>query len=260
MLFPLREKTMTKINAELLQELETLQDPELLLATLCRLFGDRVALGNSGQLSESVLMAMAAQAGFKLRSYTTDTFRLFQETYQLFEALEEKYGVSVERMMPDPDDLAEMVSKHGEFLFFDSKEKQELCCRIRKVDPNGRALETLDVWITGLRMDQSPGRTAFPRLEMIQHKGRPILKVSPLMDWTEEKTWEYAKRYDVPVNELLKKKLPGGWYYESLGCVICTTPIGPHEPRRAGRWRWFNQGDTKKECGLHGKPGHSSKG
>jgi 3'-phosphoadenosine 5'-phosphosulfate sulfotransferase (PAPS reductase)/FAD synthetase len=50
---------------------------------------------------------------------------------------------------------------------------------------------------------------------------------------------------------LFEKKLPGGWYYESLGCVICTTPIGPHEPRRAGRWRWFNALDGKKECGLH---------
>jgi len=55
----------------------------------------------------------------------------------------------------------------------------------------------------------------------------------------------------VPVHKLLTWN-QNGWRYESLGCVICTTPIGPHEPRRAGRWRWFNATDSEnKECGLH---------
>lgn len=246
---------MTLLDERVLSELESIGHPGELLAELHRRFGGRMALGNSGQLSESVLIAMAARAGFTLRSYTTDTLRLFPETHQLFEALEKKYGVRVERMKPDPEDLDQMVSRHGEFLFFDSKEKQELCCRIRKVDPNRRALDTLDVWVTGLRADQSPGRTGALRLEIIAHgeksAPRPILKVSPLLHWKEAQVWDYAKQNNVPVNELLEKKLPGGWYYESLGCVICTTPVSPQEPRRAGRWRWFNQGGDNKECGLH---------
>lgn len=44
-----------------------------------------------------------------------------------------------------------MVLEQGEYLFFDSKEKQEFCCRVRKVIPNERALRGLDVWVTGLR-------------------------------------------------------------------------------------------------------------
>src|SRR5439155_9439031 len=80
---------------------------------------------------------------------------------------------------------------------------------------------------------------------------RPILKVAPLATWTEAKVREYLKANHVPVHKLLEAKLPGGWYYESLGCILCTTPIGPNEPRRAGRWRWFNALDDKKECGLH---------
>ena len=42
--------------------------------------------------------------------------------------------------------------------------------------------------------------------------------------------------------------------YTSIGCVICTTPTLPNEPKRAGRWRWFNQMDAdaeNKECGIH---------
>ena len=130
-----------------------------------------------------------------------------------------------------------------------------MCCNLRKVVPNNRALDTLDVWVTGLRADQSRARAQAARFEIVTHEqeshSRPILKVAPLVDWSEEKIRTYLKDHHVPVHALLEKQLPGGYYFESLGCVICTTPIGPHEPRRAGRWRWFNVLDDNKECGIH---------
>ena len=146
-----------------------------------------------------------------------------------------------------------MIREQGEFLFFDSKEKQEFCCDLRKVEPNERVLGTLDVWLTGLRADQSKARAGTSRFEIIPHgpNKRPILKVAALVDWTEERLRKYCEEHQVPVHKLLFWE-KDGWRYESLGCVICTTPIGPYEPRRAGRWRWFNAlegGD--KECGLH---------
>jgi 3'-phosphoadenosine 5'-phosphosulfate sulfotransferase (PAPS reductase)/FAD synthetase len=58
------------------------------------------------------------------------------------------------------------------------------------------------------------------------------------------------EKHDVPIHPLLEWQ-QDGWRFESLGCRICTTAIGPHEPRRAGRWRWFNSGNDNKECGLH---------
>ena len=63
---------------------------------------------------------------------------------------------------------------------------------------------------------------------------------------------DYAAQHQVPVHKLLNWNHEG-WYYESLGCILCTTPIGPYEARRAGRWRWFNalDPDANKECGLH---------
>jgi len=244
------------VDAKLLAALEPLADPPTLLKALHEQFGARMAVGTSGQLTGGVILALCARAGFKPRVFTNDTGRLFPETLALFDRLEKKFDLSIERFGPDPDILAEMVSKYGEHLFFDSKERQELCCRVRKVLPNDRALRALDVWVTGLRADQSPGRAQTPRLQIIDHqedgRTRPILKVAPLVDWTEERLRAASKEFGVPVHALLEKKLPGGYYYESLGCVICTTPIGPSEPRRAGRWRWFNASDDKKECGLHG--------
>jgi phosphoadenosine phosphosulfate reductase len=246
---------MPTIDQNLIAELEKIKEPGPLMAELFKRFGQRAAIGTSGQLTGSALIAMAVEAGAKPRVFTNDTLKLFPETYELFDAIEKKYGLKVERFGPDPKEVQAMVSEYGEFLFFDSKERQELCCTIRKVHPNNRALDSLDVWFTGLRADQSKARAATPKFQIVEHsqggKMRPILKVAPLVDWTEAKVREYSAAKGVPVHKLLEQKLPGDWYYESLGCMICTTPIGPNEPRRAGRWRWFNTSDDKKECGLH---------
>jgi phosphoadenosine phosphosulfate reductase len=261
---------MPTIDASLIESLEKIEEPGLLLADLHRQFGGRMAIGTSGQLTGCALVDMAVQAGFTPRVFTNDTLRLFPETYDLFLALEKRYHLKIERFAPPAKELARMLEQHGEYLFFDSKERQEYCCYVRKVLPNNAALQTLDVWITGLRADQSQSRAGVKRFEMIPRpspsplptgeSGRTpgegeapssILKVAPLAGWTEAQVRDYLVKYDVPVHALLNAKFPGGFYYESLGCILCTTPIGPNEPRRAGRWRWFNTSDDKKECGLH---------
>ncbi len=247
-----------KIDQELVHKLEKIQDPGELMAELFRMFGGRAAIGTSGQWTGVALIDIVIRAGIsKPRVYTVDTLRLFPETYDLFRELEKKYNIKIEKAAPDFDAVSKMVREHGEMIFFDSKAKQEYCCKIRKVDPNNRVLDTLDVWITGLRADQSDARSQIKRLEIIQHtqqdgKESPLLKVTPLIAWTEEKVKEYVSTNNVPVHKLLEIERDG-WHYDSLGCIICTTPIGTHETRRAGRWRWFNhqlKGD-QKECGLH---------
>lgn len=241
------------IDAGLLSELNKIQEPGPLLAELARRFPGRTGQGISGQLSDSALVDMGVKAKAAIRVYTADTYRLFPETYQLFDAIERKYQIKIERLGPPEAELKKMIAEKGEYLFFDTKELQEYCCYVRKVLPNERALDSLDVWITGLRADQSTARADMKRMEIIEHgpSKRPILKVSPLTHWNEKQVRAYLVENHVPVHPLLEAKLPGGYYYESLGCVICTTPIGPYEPRRAGRWRWFNSQDDKKECGLH---------
>lgn len=240
------------ITPQLLTELEKIQDPKDLLHEIFTRFGNRAAIGTSGQLTGSVMIDLACQSGVKPRIFTIDTLRLFPETYELFDAVEKKYGISIEKIQPDPLKLKNMIAENGEYLFFDSKEKQELCCNIRKVEPNEKILKSLDVWITGLRADQSKARAATAKFEIQERSEGPLLKVAPLVDWTEKKLREYAQQHQVPVHKLLNWNHEG-WYYESLGCILCTTPIGPYESRRAGRWRWFNALDPEanKECGLH---------
>jgi phosphoadenosine phosphosulfate reductase len=241
------------INSSLISELEKITEPGPLLAELHKRFGDRMAIATSGQPTDTAIIALTVKAEVQKppRVYTTDTYRLFPETYAYYETLEKFFKIRIERFTPPEKELTRMIEQHGEFLFFDSKDKQEYCCHVRKVLPNQKALDTMDVWITGLRRDQSAARAQLPRLEVIEHAGRPILKANPLVDWTEKQVADYLKTNHIPNHPLFEKKLPGGYYYESLGCIMCTTPIAPHEPRRAGRWRWFNAQDDKKECGLH---------
>lgn len=245
------------MDASLIAQLNAIADPGALLAELFRRFPGRAAIATSGQPTDTALIALAVAAGVRQpRVYTTDTLRLFPETYAYFDTLEKHFGITIERIKPPAKELSAMVARHGEFLFFDSKDKQEYCCHVRKVLPNQAMLDGLDVWITGLRRDQSKERADLPRLEIVQHAQsggakRPLLKGNVLADWTEARVRDYLKAHGIPNHPLMDKSLADGWYYESLGCVICTTPIGPHEERRAGRWRWFNALSDKKECGLH---------
>jgi phosphoadenosine phosphosulfate reductase len=194
------------------------------------------------------MIDMASRVAPGMRVLTIDTLRLHPETYALMDAIEERYGLEVERYQPEPERLERMVSQHGEFLFFDTKAKQEFCCNVRKVEPNQRALNSLDVWFTGLRRDQSGFRINVPKVSEVKRPdGRRLVKVAPLVDWTEEEVNAYVSEHEIPQNALYDQG------YTSIGCMICTTPTRPGEDKRAGRWRWFNQyeeGD-KKECGIH---------
>jgi phosphoadenosine phosphosulfate reductase len=75
-----------------------------------------------------------------------------------------------------------------------------------------------------------------------------LIKVNPLIDWTEDMVWDYIKKHKIPYNPLHDRGYP------SIGCQPCTRAILPGEDTRAGRWWWENP--EMKECGLHKKIGN----
>jgi phosphoadenylyl-sulfate reductase (thioredoxin) len=234
-------------------ELSAIHDPQALVAEVLTRFGAAAAIGTSGQLSGVTLIDLAWRTQLPFRVFVVDTLRLHASTYALWDELEVRYGISLERYGPDPAAVQRMVQRHGEYLFFDSKAKQEYCCDVRKVEPNKRALASVTAWLTGLRRDQSESRKTTPRCEVSEQDGRLILKVAPLVDFDEEKTWAYIRERSVPYDRIFDERADGS-RYPSVGCVICTTPILPWEEPRAGRWRWFNSlGGDNKECGIHSR-------
>jgi phosphoadenosine phosphosulfate reductase len=85
-------------------------------------------------------------------------------------------------------------------------------------------------------------RNGFYPIELDSANGG-ILKINPLLEWTEEMVREYAEARRLPTNRLHRQGYP------SIGCAPCTRAVAPGEHPRAGRWWWENQ--EHKECGLH---------
>ena len=247
------ENCLPEINSRFCYEVRQIDRPQEILFQMFKRFEERAVIITSGQLTGMIITHMAHENGIPFRVCTIDTLLLFPETYTFLEKVEARYGIQIERIKPDLENVDRMVNLHGEFLFFDSKDKQEHCCHTRKVEPLERLLrENIDVWFSGLRRDQSENRRSVPKAQIVERKGRSILKINPLFDWTEKQVRDFIKEHDIPINPLLVSKM-NGQFYDSLGCIICTTPILSGESRRAGRWRWQNVQieENKKECGLH---------
>jgi len=236
---------ISDINNDFIESSLSSMDAEEILKWSFENFGTRAAIGSSFQLTGSVIIDITSKTGLDFRVFTVDTLRLHDETYKVMEEVESKYGIKVERFAPDKEKLDSMVSRFGEYLFFDSKAKQEYCCEVRKVEPNDRALDTVDVWISGLRNDQSKSRKNISKVEMVVIKGRDVLKINPLVNWSVDEIKKYIADNNVPYNKLFDEG------YDSIGCTICSTPLNEGEAPRSGRWRWFNGSDDNKECGIH---------
>ena len=151
------------------------------------------------------------------------------------------YGIKIRLYFPDYREVEEMVAAHGVNLFYESIEKRRLCCHVRKLTPLKRAFAGLQVWICGLRREQSVTRRSDECVEWDAQNG--LLKLNPLIDWTEAQVWDYIRSHAVPYNKLHDAGFP------SIGCQPCTRAIHPGEDIRAGRWWW--EDPTHKECGLH---------
>lgn len=216
--------------------------PEKLLAWGLETFDDKIALCSAFGPEGMVLLHILSRMKPLVRVFTLDTGRLPQETHELMQKIQDLYGFQIDVYAPNPADIAEIVNAHGINLFYRSVKCRELCCEVRKVRPMIRALEGLSAWITGLRRTQAVTRNAVRKVE-IDEMHNNILKLNPLVDWSEQQVWYYIRDHSLPYNALHDRG------YRSIGCAPCTRATNPGEDIRAGRW-WWEQ-DSKKECGLH---------
>lgn len=225
-------------------ELESKGAEEILKWAL-ETFFPKIALASSFQCEESVLIDMMAKIrGKDFRVFTLDTGRLNEETYEVMERIRKKYNIQIESQFPDRDAVEKLEREKGLYSFRESIENRKECCNIRKVVPLNRMLSQLDAWITGLRREQAVTRTDTPKVEVdVPRKG--LVKINPLIDWSNQQVWDYIQRNKVPYNKLHDMGYP------SIGCSPCTRAIKPGEDIRAGRWWW--EKPEQKECGLHVK-------
>ncbi len=219
------------------------QPPQDVLRSVMDMFGDRIALSSSLSIEDQTLTDMMLKLNPRARIFTLDTGRLFPETYALIDKTNLHYGIHIEMFVPQTEALQEMVNVHGINLFYESLEKRHLCCQVRKLEPLSRAFRTLDAWICGLRRSQSVTRGDMQLIEWDDRHG--LLKINPLIAWSEEQTWEYIRSNGVPYNKLYDKGFP------SIGCQPCTRAVPPGDDIRSGRWWW--EDPQHRECGLHSR-------
>jgi phosphoadenosine phosphosulfate reductase len=204
---------------------------------------DKITFGTSLGAEDQVITFMLKESGRDFNIFTLDTGRLFPETYDLIDRTNSRYKIKIDVMFPDYHEVENMVKTHGINLFYKSIELRKHCCQLRKLNPLKRALEGKEAWFTGLRREQSVTRVDMQIVEWDDNSG--MLKINPLIEWSEKDVWDFIEANKIPYNPLHDKGYP------SIGCQPCTRAVEEGEDIRAGRWWWENP-DTK-ECGLHKK-------
>lgn len=204
-------------------------------------FDGKTVFTTSFGVEDQVVTDLIFANDINIEIVTLDTGRLFEDTYKLFHLTNEKYNKNIKVYFPQTEAVEKLLSEKGPLSFYESIENRKECCNIRKVEPLLRALNGNQCWVTGIRADQSSGRT---QMEMIEYdEGYGLFKMNPIFDWTLEQVMDYLKEKNIPYNQLHHKG------FVSIGCAPCTRAVKPGEDFRAGRWWWEN--NSGKECGLH---------
>jgi phosphoadenosine phosphosulfate reductase len=210
--------------------------PQDILRWATSTFGEKLTVVTSFQPTGIVTLHMLSEIAPRTPVLTLDTGLLFAETYTLIEQIQDRLALNLLRLLP-AQTVAEQAAQYGEALW---AREPDQCCALRKTAPLDRALKDYGAWITGLRRDQSEGRSATPIISWDNKHGN--VKLSPFATWDERMIWTYIEAHELPYNALHDQGYP------SIGCFPCTRPADPNSTdKRAGRW----VGHNKTECGIH---------
>ncbi|QRV72386.1 phosphoadenylyl-sulfate reductase (thioredoxin) [Ceratobasidium sp. AG-Ba] len=168
-----------------------------------------------------------------------DTLYHFQETLNLANEVQRRYGTPMHVYRPEGTNTAEEFERvHGQRLWETDENQYDY---LVKVEPARRAYRDLNVQavITGRRATQGGDRAS---LQPVEVDSTGLVKVNPLFAWTFAQVKAYVDEHNVPRNALLSQG------YRSVGDWHSTVKSGDGDAgERAGRWA----GKEKTECGLH---------
>jgi len=196
-------------------------------------FGERICITSS--MTDAVIIHLASAVKPGIDVVFLDTGYHFPETIGTRDAVSVVYPIRMINVTP-PRTVAEQDAELGPRLF---GRNPDLCCYLRKVEPLERALSEYDAWITGVRRDETSERRKTPVVQWDDR--REMVKVNPIVSWTQKQVDDYITTNNVLVNPLVYDGYP------SIGCATCTIQVEPGADPRSGRWA----GTGKTECGIH---------
>lgn len=196
--------------------------------------GKKLFTSSSFQSHSLVLLHMLSRIDRSIPVYFLNTGYHFPETVAFVDQVAEKFGLNTIRLNP-------IVPKHqqrdaGGNLLFTSD--PDYCCFLNKTQPMEDVLRNYDVWINGVRADQSLVRKAMKVEQPAPHN---VLRFHPMLDWSIQEVFAYLREHDLPRHPLDAKG------YSSIGCEPCTKKPDPEMQEREARWYGMN----KVECGLN---------
>jgi phosphoadenosine phosphosulfate reductase len=200
-------------------------------------FQPGIMLSTSFGVQSAVLLHMVSQQWPDIPVVMVDTRYLFPETYRFADYLTERLKLNL-KVYRAQVSAAWLEARHGK-MWEQGVEGIERYNQINKVEPMQRAIRELNArgWITGLRRQQAKSRKD---VGVLQKQGE-VVKIQPIIDWTDRMVWEYLKKHDLPYHPLWEQG------YVSIGDVHTTRPLTA-EMTEEEQTRFFG---LKRECGLH---------
>lgn len=197
----------------------------------------KVAFVSSSFQTHSIpLLHMVSRVDRSIPVVFLNTGFLFPETLSFRDQVVERLGLT---LLDLQSAIPKSLQRDSEGRFFFSSDPDR-CCSMNKVQPMEAVLWEYDIWINGVRKDQSAVRKAFA---VEQPTPQRALRFHPMLDWTSRDIYNYRMKYDLPEHPLEQKG------YLSIGCAPCTQKVDLSDSDAGRKGRWYGQ--MKTECGLH---------
>lgn len=209
------------------------EDIELKIAKY-RSEGKTLFTTSSFQSHSLVLLHILSRIDTSIPIYFINTGFHFPETVRFRDRVAEEFGLNVLDLKSDVPKFMQR-DPEGKLLFTSDPDH---CCYLNKTRPVDAVLMSHDVWINGVRADQSATRAAMTEEQPAKYG---CMRYHPMLDWNSKMIWQYQKEFDLPRHPLESQG------YLSIGCEPCTRRLDPEMQEREARWFGMN----KVECGLH---------
>ena len=196
--------------------------------------GQTMFTTSSFQSHSIVLLHILSRIDKTIPIYFINTGYHFPETVRFKDQVANQFGLHIVDLRSDVPKFMQR-DPEGRLLFTSDPDH---CCHLNKTQPVDAILLSHDIWINGVRADQSSIRAAMKEEQPAKHG---CLRFHPMLDWNARMIWQYQKEYALPKHPLEEKG------FVSIGCEPCTRKLDPEMQEREARWFGMN----KVECGLH---------
>lgn len=196
--------------------------------------GKRMFTTSSFQTHSIPMLHIISEIDKSIPVYFINTGYLFPETVSFRDQVAEQLGLTIVDLKPDTPKYLQR-EPNGKLMFTTDPDH---CCYLNKTQPMESVLASNDIWINGVRADQSAIRKAMKIEQPAPHNS---IRFHPMLDWDKRKIFAYIKEHNLPKHPLDDKG------YISIGCEPCTRKMDLDMQEREARWFGLN----KVECGLH---------